>query len=174
MLYELRCYLIGPIDKCPNGGVEWRRMIGEYLRSYGVIPLDPTNKPITGYDEKEELIKYRKQLKEQNRFDELARLVKPIRAVDLRMCDVCDFCIVYLNLDIPMCGTWEEIFWCNRMKKPCLVVCEQGKNNIPDWLFGTIPHRYMFSSFNELKEYLGKVHEGKMSDDNRWVFFNFG
>lgn len=169
-----RCYLIGPIDNCPNGGAKWRKQITTFLSELGVISLDPTDKPISDYNEKEELIRYRKELKKQGDFEEITRLVKKVRAVDLRMCDVCDFCIVYLDLSITMCGTWEELFWCNRMKKPCLVVCEQGKNNIPDWLFGTIPHEYMFGSFDDVQKYLINVNSGDHYDHyNRWVFFNF-
>ncbi len=174
-LKGLRCYLVGPIDAAIDAGIIWRRGISLFLKNkVGVIPLDPTDKPLKGFNEISEVIAYRKELKAQGRFSEVKDLMKRIRSIDLRMCDVCDFAIIYIDLSIPMCGTWEEIFWCNRMKKPCLVVCEQGKNKIPDWLFGTIPDDYMFSTFDDVKAFLRNVAYGDFVDKyNRWVFFNF-
>ena len=32
----------------------------------------------------------------------------------------------------------------NRQRKPILIHCEQGKAEMPDWLFATIPHSLFF------------------------------
>jgi hypothetical protein len=68
----------------------------------------------------------------------------------------------------------EELFWANRMKKPILVRVEQGKRNAPDWLFGTLPHQLIFSTWNEVVTYLRHVAKDEYVDHlRRWRFFNF-
>ena len=42
------------------------------------------------------------------------------------MVDICDFLVVNLDLDVHATGTYEELYWANRMKKPILVRIEQG------------------------------------------------
>jgi hypothetical protein len=168
-----RCYQIGPIDNCPNGGVDWRRSIRPALEKMGVGVLDPTNKPIKDYNEDAELIASRRALKEAGKFDELAAIMKPIRNVDLRMCDIVDFGIAFLDTSIVMCGTWEEIVTLNREKKPVLIVCKQGKKAMPDWTFAQLPHEFFFNNFDELLVYLNKVNNNECETSERWVFFDF-
>ena len=173
-LNGFRSYLVGPIDRCPDGGVGWRRDICHFLRGIGVAPLDPTNKPIDTELEDEEHIVMRKQLKADGKFDEAAAIMKRIRAIDLRMCDLCDFVVGHLDLNIFACGTLEEIFWCNRMKKPILVHVEQGKENVPDWLLGVLPHSHIFGSWYDLKQYILHVHVAEKVDHmKRWCFLDY-
>jgi hypothetical protein len=99
--------------------------------------------------------------------------MKVIRSVDLRLVDISDFLIVNLDLDIHPCGTYEEIFWANRQKKPIIVHMEQGKNSAPDWLFGTIPHQTIFSSWDDIKEYLNHINSSEnIGTYKRWYFFS--
>jgi len=100
-------------------------------------------------------------------------MMKTIRSVDLRLVDISDFLIVNLNLEHYACGTWEELFLCNRSKKPILLHIEQGKQHTPDWLFGTMPHQWFFSTWEELKEYLLSINKNdNIEHYNRWRFFN--
>ena len=39
------CYLCGAMDRVPDGGEGWRRMISPVLRDMGIGVLDPCNKP---------------------------------------------------------------------------------------------------------------------------------
>ena len=88
------------------------------------------------------------------------------------MVDISDFLIVNLDLDVHPCGTYEEIFWANRQKKPIIVHMVQGKQKCPDWLFGTIPHEMIFSSWEEIKNYLVEInHSEEIKTFNRWYFF---
>jgi len=174
-----RCYLCGPIDHASDLGQGWRQELTLFLQSLEIVVLDPTNKPkcLLGHSitEGKEFHKLRAKLKEEKRYDELSRLVRSIRTFDLRLCDICDFCIVYWNKDIKSCGTLEELFWCNRMKKPILLMCEQGKQNVNDWLFGTINHELMFSSWQEVKDYLLFVscsNSNMVNTFNRWLLFD--
>lgn len=166
------CYLSGAIDACPNLGVAWREWLSEELwQRYQVIPFNPMEKPIViaGEHEKRGL---RKQWKETGEYTKLAEFVREIRHVDLRLVDKADFGIFYFDMDIPMAGTYEELFWMNRSKKPCLIMCKQGKRVLPDWIFGTIPSVNMFSSWEDLFVYLDAVNTGLMDDLGRWLFFD--
>ena len=99
--------------------------------------------------------------------------MKTIRSVDLRLVDISDFLIVNLDLDHYACGTWEELFLANRSKKPIVIHIEQGKQNTPDWLFGTIPHQMIFSTWLELQSYLQYIDgNSQIEHHNRWRFFD--
>lgn len=166
-----RAYLCGSMDFATDGGIGWRRAIGTWLVSRGCIVLDPTDKPTT---EGAENPKLWHALKTAGKYDDLAIHMKTIRGIDLRMVDVSDFLVVYLDYDQKPCGTWEEIFLANREKKPVLIVCKQGKKAISNWMFGTIPHQHIFDTWEQLHEYLTHVDcAGTINGLRRWVFFNW-
>lgn len=167
----LRTYLCGAMDRAPDGGVGWRRSVGQYLMTRGVVVLDPANKPIDIGVEDFESRDKRKEWKSNGDYTKVAETMKIIRNTDLRMVDISDFLIVNLDLDIHPCGTYEELFLANRQKKPILLRVVQGKNQAPDWLFGTIPHETIFSAWEEVKDYLDRVDNGSLID-NRWMFFD--
>lgn len=172
-LLNQRVYLAGAMDRVADRGNGWRDNITPFLESLGVIVFNPIKKPTTIGKEDAETHLYKIKLKYEQRYDELSDVMKTIRAVDLRLVDISDFLIVNLDLDIHPCGTYEEIFWANRQKKPIIIHMVQGKQSAPDWLFGTIPHDMIFSSWGMVKDYL--IHINSYSDINthkRWYFFN--
>jgi hypothetical protein len=84
-----------------------------------------------------------------------------------------DLGIVNLDLNVHPCGTLEEIFLANRQKKPIIIHMVQGKDQTPDWLFGTIPHQMIFSSWDDIKEYLSHINSSENIDTyRRWYFFS--
>jgi hypothetical protein len=171
-LRNQRVYLAGAMDRVPDRGTTWRDYITPYLEEFGVHVFNPIKKPTDVGLEDDETAKIKKQLKQSQKYDELSALMKVIRSVDLRLVDISDFMIVNLDLDIHPCGTYEEIFWANRQKKPIIVHMVQGKQNTPDWLFGTIPHQMIFSSWDCIKSYLYNINTSKTIDThNRWYFF---
>lgn len=170
-----RVYLAGPMDHAPDGGVGWRRDIGEFLRAKGVTILDPTNKALMNTSHQAALnedIEFSTRLRREERWIELAAFAKEIRHVDLRMVDISDFLVVYINTEIKMCGTWEELFTSNRQKKPILVVVEGGLANCPLWIFGTIPLEYIFESFEQVRERLDNLDTGRLDMDGRWTLLD--
>jgi len=171
-LRGMRAYLGGAMDRVADGGVGWRRTIGEWLRQRSVVTLDPTNKPIDIGIEDFENRKLRHEWKRTGNFDQLAHDMRKIRCVDLRMVDISDFLVVNLDLDVHATGTYEELYLGNREKKPILVHIEQGKEACPDWLFGTIPHEHIFSAWYQLHDYLRKIDgDPDVAHDKRWMFF---
>jgi nucleoside 2-deoxyribosyltransferase len=172
-LYNQRVYLAGAMDRVKDRGSTWRDNITPFLENLGIVVFNPIKKPTILGQEDEATHKLKLQLKKDQNYAELSELMKTIRSVDLRLVDISDFLIVNLDLDIHPCGTYEEIFWANRQKKPILIHMVQGKQNAPDWLFGTIPHEMIFSSWDSIKEYLNHVNTSTtMLNYNRWYFFS--
>jgi hypothetical protein len=128
------------------------------LEDMGVTVLNPCEKPIdvgVEDDETRELIEFYKRT---GRFDLIRDKFGIIRAVDLRCVDISDFIVASIDLDVHACGTYEEITLANRQKKPVLVWCQQGKKNAPNWLFFMLPHEHIFSSMEELMDYLMRIN----------------
>jgi nucleoside 2-deoxyribosyltransferase len=172
-LHNQRVYLAGAIDRVEDRGQTWRDNISPFLQSLGVTVFNPIIKPTEIGLEDEDTHLVKTKLKSQKRYDELSSMMKVIRSVDLRLVDISDFMIVNLDLDVHPCGTLEEIFWANRQKKPIIIHMVQGKENTPDWLFGTIPHQNIFSNWDELKAYLAHINESEnIETHRRWYFFS--
>jgi hypothetical protein len=171
-LNNQRVYLAGAMDRVPDGGKTWRENITPVLLKMGLTVFNPLIKPSEIGREDENTVMLKKRLKQEKRYDELSKVMKTIRNVDLRLVDISDFLIVNLDLDIHPCGTYEEIFLANREKKPILINVAQGKQNAPDWLFGTIPHQMIFDSWLDLQEYLMYIDGAEeIVTYNRWYFF---
>ena len=170
-LKNQRVYLAGAIDRVADRGVGWRDDISPFLNSLGIHINNPLKKSGQLGIENENTYLERQQLKIHKNFDILSDFMKEIRRVDLRLVDISDFLIVNLDLDTHPCGTYEEIFWANRQKKPIIIHLEQGKQFAPDWLFGTIPHQMIFSTWLEIRDYLNYVDKNdKIETFNRWYF----
>jgi len=169
-----RAYLCGAMDRVLDGGVGWRKLLRAELTDLNIQWLDPTRKPIELGLEDDESRKRRRRNKELGDFAAVAAEMKQIRQVDLRMVDICDWMPVNLDMDVHACGTYEEIGWANRMKKPVLIHVEQGKPHAPDWLFGMVPHQHIFSTWYELIDYVRGVNSGRDAETyRRWYFFNW-
>lgn len=171
-LKNMRCYLGGAIEFADQCGVEWRQQLMNSFDDFGIIWLDPTNKPIDiGYEDIENH-KRRRELKRRGEFEQVSKEMRLVRCVDLRMIDLSDFLIFNIDIDTYTTGTIEELTTANRQKKPIIVRIKQGKCNCPDWILGMIPHEMIFSCFEEICDYLKEV---SVSDKTykRWFFFDF-
>lgn len=169
-----RAYLCGPMEHESDNGVNWRIEIQLELKDLEIIFLDPTSKPTHVGIEDETTKILLNDLREKGDYKLLRQIIQPIRSYDLRMVDISDFLIVHLDRDIPTCGTWEELFLANRQKKPIVLHFAQGKNKVPHWLFDVIPDQMMFSSWNEVYNYVRHIAtDSNIEDCNRWKFFDF-
>lgn len=168
-----RVYLAGAMDRVPDRGMGWREHITPVLKTLEINVFDPIKKPGAIGLENEETHKVKQTLKLAKKYDQLTKIMKTIRAVDLRLVDISDFLIVHLDTDTHPCGTLEEIFLANRQKKPIIVHIQQGKHNCPDWLFGTIPHELFFDTWDGIISYLYHINTSANIDSlNRWYFLN--
>ncbi len=173
-LLNQRVYLAGAMDRVADRGKGWRETITPFLQEMGLKVFNPLIKPCETGVEDDQTAELKKQLKLEKKYDDLSKMMKIIRGVDLRLVDISDFLIVNLDLDIHPCGTYEEIFLANREKKPIIIHMVQGKENAPDWLFGTIPHDMIFNTWDEIKIYLRYISaSNSINSHNRWYFFNY-
>lgn len=172
MLKNTRCYLIGPMDRTNNGRA-WRENMQEWLEALGVQVFNPYAKPTDKAIENAETLKLREKYVQEENWDMVVQIMKEIRRYDLRMVDLSDFVIVYLDMEAYPYGTIIEANLANQQKKPVLVVSAGGKKNAPLWLFSEIPHKYIFNNFDELKSYLTWVNQVGDSDNPRWKVFQF-
>ena len=175
-LDRMLCYQSGGMDRVSVWGdaVGWRNDLKPFLFEKGVGVLDPCDKATTIAIEDQDVREKKKILKEQGRYDELRDIMKPICAIDLRMVDICSFVVLYIDTDIHMAGSYHEATVAINQKKPVLIVCKQGKENIPDWFFGVIPHKMMFSNWDELKDYLNYIDTAEDAEhENRWRFLDW-
>ena len=148
------CYLCGPMDRVSDGGVGWRRYITPILKRVGVGVLDPSDKPTHFALEDDSFRSKVNNLKTGGDFDEVKSMMRDIAAIDLRMVDIAHFVSMYMDIDSHMCGSYHEAFMAIQQKKPLLIVCEQGVNNMPSWMFGVMHLEHMFSCWEEVMEFL--------------------
>ena len=112
-------------------------------------------------------------LKIQERYFELSKWMQGIVHVDLRMVDVSDIVIVYLDIKSRPFGTIHELINALNQRKPTLVVIEGGKVEAPNWLFGIMRHEFIFSNFEEMCSFLTLIDSGTIQPDyTRWVFLD--
>lgn len=160
LLAKTKTYLVGPIQYAC--GRKWRKEIAEFLHLKNITVLDPYKGQMVGDSpEDEKLHTWFNQLVANNDFETLSKELKKIRCRDLRFVDLSDYLIGYINQDIYTCGTWEEIFLANRQKKQIFLVVEGGLKKCPFWVFGAIPYKFIFDSFEKLKNYLDAIDLGK-------------
>lgn len=173
-LKGMKVYLSGAMDRVPDGGVGWRSSISSIMMKMGIGVLNPCDKPMKFVEENENTRQEIWDAKNDKDFVKARKIMKPICYSDLRMVDVADFLIVYLDVDVHYAGTYHELALGIMQKKPTLIMCEQGKSRIPNWWWGVIPHELFFSTWDELLSYLKSVNKGENVDDlGRWRFFDF-
>ena len=173
-LKDMLCYLSGPMDRVTwTEATDWRNRIKEFLVDINVGILDPCDKACSFGVENERIRENIEALKEKEGYNEIQEMMKPVCAIDLRMVDIAHFLILYLDLDVHMAGSYNEAFLAVNQKKPVLIMCKQGKQNIPNWLFGVVPHEMMFSDWIELRSYLNFINSGEeVKHMNRWRFLD--
>ncbi len=173
-LKGMTCYLCGPMDRVEDGGVLWRKVLTPKLKKLGVGVFNPCDKPSDYAEENDNTRLTINSMKKRGDYNGVSKIMKDICAVDLRMVDIAHFVVMSLDVNTHLCGSYHESFMAISQKKPVVVMCKQGKENLPNWMFGVIPHEMVFGSWSELLEYLAHVNEDEDVDTlNRWRFFDF-
>jgi len=165
-------YLSGSMDEAQDGGVRWRKIVTPKLHELGVGVFDPCDKA-TQHIEDSHFREDIQALKNKGDFNEVRNRMKPIVGEDYRCVHLSSFLYLYIDKTIFMFGTPCEVTWAVQQRKPIIVVCKQGKRNIPNFLYGKTPHEMFFDTFEESFDYLKLVDEGKTGDMRRWHFFDY-
>jgi hypothetical protein len=167
ILSKTKCTVIGPMQYA-NG-----RPIREYLTAElgkrGITVFDHYHKPFVDSAEEDESVHANLKIwLENEEYDKIAER-KAVRTFDLKLIDMSDFIIFMFDPAVITCGSWEEFFWANRMKKSIFFVNLAGKKKTPFWVFWTIPHKYIYSSVEEVLQRIDDIDTGKHPLDNdRW------
>jgi len=178
-LYGMAVYLSGSVDFSPDKGKGWRDDITPFLEQMNVRVFNPLNHHKTFYiTENIDTIKrpYMTKLLENGQFDELREEMRELCHFDLRAIDLASFMIVNYDTSLHLCGTVEEISIGSKQVKPILIMCKNGKKNLPSWLYGRLPHEHFFNTWEELKNYLNRInsdpnYQFTKVDLKRWLFF---
>lgn len=177
-------YLVGPMDNAgKDRGSTWRKEITPFLNNLGIGVLDPTNKQSDSGHEDKDHVDERQNIIDgiksghvlaDSLYDKYHEIMREIVAVDLRMVDLSDFIIMYVNRDIFSCGTFHEMATAVLQRKPIIVMSEQGKVGCTPWIFGVIPHRMIFGSWEEVRNYINHIDSSETVDTlNRWRFYQY-
>ena len=163
VLAGTRVYLSGPIEN--GNGPDWRiepkRVLTERFK---INVFDPFKDP------KQQWVPDLNKARATKDYETMVNIAKSFVRKDLAIVDRSDFVISYMPHKVPTTGTHHEVINSNNSKKPTLIVCPQGKEFVPLWYFGFIPHECMFGSWDELYKYLEDVENGLQKENNRWHF----
>ena len=182
-------YLAGPMDRIPDRGVEWREDMQLFLwDDIGAGVFNPCDKPISWGTEDENSRQWRtdslKKAETLHRlghkheadkiYDVVCDNMKDVVASDLGGVDKSDAVILYVDLDVHMCGSYNEQTHGCLQRKPVIVCCKQGKYQVPHWLLGICNHNMFFNNWDEVKKYIRHVaFSPKIEHYKRWKFFDY-
>ena len=171
ILWRTRTYLIGHMENVSSvEGESWRDKISKPLREWGVIVFNPYHKPfVKDVQEGDGVRRKLTKARDQKDYDYLAQKMHEIRIFDLNLVDRCDFLIAHIKPTIASWGSAEEIVTAVRMKKPLFLSIEGGKQACPSWIFGMLPHKYIYDSPQDILKMLSRINSGsKKLDNERW------
>ena len=158
-----RGYLGGPIEN--DQQPDWRIGPKKVLREeFGVNVVDPNE------DEKQQWATSLQKARDECDYEEMKRIATQFVQKDLTLVSKMDLVVSYLPYKVATTGTHHEIINSSNNKTPTLLVCPQGKQFIPLWYYGFIPHECMFGSWDDLYEYLREVDAGLHAHNRRWHY----
>ena len=172
-LNGITVFLSGGIDRVADNGTGWRKELKKKCKK-ARLPLkffDPTDKPLgLGSEIGDEKLKIKKLMK-QGKWEQAQYEVKIFRRYDLRMVDHSHLYIIYIDLNVHYCGTWDEFNVAERQGKPLFVIMAHGqsKYDIPAWAIASVREDEVFESIDDCVEHLKLLHTGIISLDRRWV-----
>lgn len=162
-------YLCGPISADSKDGVIWRDEISPRLSDLGILIKDPCKKKGVLGEIGDDKAKFKELIKQRN-WLELKKAFYPVMKSDLRMVDLSDFLIMEY---IPKVATWgsphEVVIARNIQHKPVLVHCaEENLDDFNPWVLGLIKSQWLFTSWDDMIEYLKVIDSGKL-DSSHWT-----
>jgi nucleoside 2-deoxyribosyltransferase len=164
-LENSKLYLSGAIENDSNSQNNWRDIPKKVLRErFKINVFDPFEDP------KQQWTKTLIKAREEENYEEIISIAKNFVQKDLCEVDISDFLIAYLPYKVATVGTHHEIIHKYNLKKPVLLVCPQGKQYLPFWYWGFINKDFMFSSFEDLYNYLDEVDKGLHKNNRRWNY----
>lgn len=168
LLYKTKTYLVGHMQYL--SGRNWREEVAEKLSNLNITCFDPYKKPFIKDVEEDEASRQEMETwLKTKQYDRLTEKLKTVRSYDLNLVDRSDFIIAHLVPEVASWGSAEEIVTAVRMKKPIFISMEGGKSKTPLWMFGMLPHKYIYNNLDEIVDMLYAIDNGsKEIDSDRW------
>ena len=94
----MRTYLVGAMDRVPDGGIGWRNAITPMLQELNVNVINPCDKPIESAKEGPDTRQIINYYKQTGQFDKIRDEYGHIRNADLRCVDVSDFILSLIHI----------------------------------------------------------------------------
>lgn len=161
VLRGTRAYMIGAMQY--KNGQGWRQEVESKLRVLGMVLFNPYRKPFLHDIPEDEKARERLLgMMSIGNYDRVAEWMKEIRNHDLRLVDISDFLIAYIDPRIVSYGTQEELTIAIREKKPVFVIVEGGKKNTPLWLMAMLPHKYIYDSVDDVIDTIKQIDSGQI------------
>jgi hypothetical protein len=162
-------YLAGPIDFCPDLGTgTWREEIKKETAYLGINYIDPTSEILgckRDVNTEQDLIK---RYKSSGDYESLRIMMQDIRRKDLRSVDLSDFLVCYIDTNIFMFGSVDELITAERQCKPIFGIFPRGIQKAPSWAFAVFKPENMFTSIDGLVDELHRI--SLLQDPGReWV-----
>tara|TARA_R110000803_G_scaffold95949_3_gene164041 strand:- start:2167 stop:2751 length:585 start_codon:yes stop_codon:yes gene_type:complete len=182
-LKGVKVNLIGA--RCGVNGHDWRESVSSELESFGSNILSSYVKPYI-YTPREypHTHEHLKKMKDTGYFQTLsyssdicgkdhswvAEHMRAVREHEIDNVKKCDIVICYLDPDIFTMGAIEELSYASLFKKPIFIIVPGGSANIPFWLLGMVPHKYILNSFKMLGKTIVDIDNGNISikEDDYW------
>lgn len=151
-------YLSSPIE---FGVDNWRYEFKENLiNKFKINIYDPF------LDPKQQWTKQISKARKEKNFDKIASIARNFVLKDYLMVDKADGLIAYLPYKVPTIGVHYEISRSLNSNKPTFLICPEGKELLPVWYYGIINHKNMFGNFNDFYDYLEKINNGLIKNDD--------
>lgn len=168
LLNKTKTYLVGHMQYL--NGRSWREKVTEKLKPLNISCFDPYKKPfVKDVDESESAHEDMHDWLMNGQYDRLSDKMKTVRSYDLNLVDRSDFIIAHLMPEIASWGSGEEIVTAVRMKKPIFISIDGGKKKTPLWMFGMVPHKYIYNSIDEIIDMIYSIDSGQQKiDSDRW------
>lgn len=174
ILWRTRTYLVGHMQYVTDTkGQGWRDKITHELKKMGVVVFNPYRKPFI--EDVQEGVRGRQiiqGLRDSGDYDAIHDRMKKIRAYDLSLIDRSDFIVAHILPTVASWGSAEEISVAVHLKRPIFISIEGGKKLCPSWIFGMLPHKYIYDSPEDILAMLQNINTGRVAiDSDRWKLF---
>lgn len=151
-------YLSSPIE---FGVDNWRYEFKNILiNKFKINIYDPF------LDPKQQWTKQILKARKEKNYDKIALIAKNFVLKDYLMVDKADGLIAYLPYRVPTIGVHYEISRSLNSSKPTFLICPEGKELLPVWYYGIINHKNMFGNFYDFYDYLEKINNGNIKNDD--------
>jgi len=168
ILSKTKTYLVGHMQYL--NGRDWRDEVTKDLKKINILCFNPYKKPfVKDVEEDEDSRLAMDTWLKTKQYDRLTDKMKTVRSYDLNLVDRSDFIIAHLVPEVASWGSAEEIVTAVRMKKPIFISMEGGKTKTPLWMFGMIPHKYIYNSIQEILDMIHAIDSEDIEiDSDRW------